>query len=642
MAKAKSAPNKALVEVFGRSAEDALYEEIAHDAITVDPQNPRKHFDGDGLSELAASIAADGLLEPLVVRPIQGSPGRFMLVAGERRWRAIGQAIFFGRWRLDRRVPSMVRNLSEPEARRLALVENLQRRDLNPLEEARAIQALQEITGTSAAQIGRDLGFTERWAQQRLSLLELPEKLQGRLDRGELKVEDARRAAAIWGKLPPIKQVELARGAITVDVAKAWLDNQPQPLSPAAQLAIMELLEKREAHGFEPNHYSTQKAVRIAATTVRIDNGDSGVRITVKPDADPHGALAELRQRYLVDDPNPTRIEDVETGGHHVAVNYSAEWNLKAVFASALDAKARARLIPTLRVEVYGLQADYDASAADGYATPWLNADEPILTPAMAEEIAGKRKARQAREAEAAAQRAREDDARRRQAQAWVDLQATAKAREAEIAAAEAGERPAQILELAAQAGHPLPWAADESGNVRDAAGAVIFAGGGYWHGQDRKAGLRLILAVANAGAGVVMPAKPAAALDPDAPTRDAFLAMIVGELLEAKDEADEPAHTVGSATAAAEAGLAAFLRDEGIEYADENYDWTESGANAIANGILDEGLGAQIDLEDAITAGGGGGLAELVADPGPQEGDDAAFSPQLLALAGVKTPARA
>lgn len=594
------------------------FAEIAHSAIRPDPANPRKVFDEDGLAELAASIAADGLLEPLVVREIE--PGDFMLIAGERRWRAIGQAIAGGAWPAERLVPAMIRQVSEQDARRLALIENLQRRDLNPIEEARAIEALAELTGASAAQLGRDLGFSERWAQQRLALLKLPKAMQGRVDRGELKVEDARQAAALLPKLPPIKAAELERGKITFGEARAWLDAQPQPLSDAAKLAIMELLEKVAAEPYAPNPYTTQKGAKVAGETVRVDNGPNGVRVTVKVQ-DPKGGLAELEKRRIVEGARPVLVETIETGEHFVMLGYSADWELRQVFPSAQDPAFRKSAIPTLRVQVYGLQADYDAAAGGGYATPWLNAPALTLPAEVEAQIAAKRAEREANEARHAEQRKAEDAARARQAQAYVEAFETAQRREAEIAQAAAADRPEQLLALALEAGAPLPWSLDDSGNLRDAGGKVFHASGGYWLGPDRKAVLRLVVAIANAGAGLSLPT-PGAGAEADLDGQRLQFLGDVAQLLEDLDQDLDPS----AADAKAEAGLAAFLAQEGIAFGDDEYDWEDAGAQQLAHLIHVEGLGQQVDLEDAVAAAG-----EQDVD------DDEITDPRLLALAGVK-----
>ena len=102
-------------------------------SIEPHPEQPRRHFDEDALEELAASIAARGVIQPVVVRPL--GAGRYQLVAGERRWRAAQRA------RLHE-IPAIVRQLDDREVTALALIENLQREDLNPIEEARAYQRL--------------------------------------------------------------------------------------------------------------------------------------------------------------------------------------------------------------------------------------------------------------------------------------------------------------------------------------------------------------------------------------------------------------------------------------------------------------------------------------------------------------------
>ncbi|MFN4176458.1 ParB/RepB/Spo0J family partition protein [Phenylobacterium sp.] len=222
---------------------------VFHRQIRPDPNQPRKHFDAEALDELRESIVADELLENLVVRPDperdatdEGLPA-FMLIAGERRWRAIELAIQDGDWEADRPVGVTVREVDEATARRLALIENMQRKDLRPAEEARAIQAYMELQDAGTADVAAELKRTQRWVQQRLQLLELPQDLLWKVDDGQLKVEDARTAAALWPRLPPIKQLELREGKITVEAAKRWVDSRPAPLklTENEELALLEL-----------------------------------------------------------------------------------------------------------------------------------------------------------------------------------------------------------------------------------------------------------------------------------------------------------------------------------------------------------------------------------------------------------------
>jgi len=110
------------------------------------PGQPRTHFDEDALDELAASIASRGVIQPIIVR--KHTNGRFQLVAGERRWRAAQKA------RLHE-IPALVRDLDEREVMALALIENIQREDLNPIEEARAYHRLSDSEGLTQAEIAR-------------------------------------------------------------------------------------------------------------------------------------------------------------------------------------------------------------------------------------------------------------------------------------------------------------------------------------------------------------------------------------------------------------------------------------------------------------------------------------------------------
>jgi ParB family chromosome partitioning protein len=119
---------------------------LAVAAIAPHPEQPRRHFDDAALDELAASIAARGVIQPVIVRPL--GPGRWQLVAGERRWRAAQRAQLH-------EIPAIIRDLSEREVMALALIENLQREDLNPVEEARAYNRLAEDEGLTQAEIAR-------------------------------------------------------------------------------------------------------------------------------------------------------------------------------------------------------------------------------------------------------------------------------------------------------------------------------------------------------------------------------------------------------------------------------------------------------------------------------------------------------
>ncbi|XBQ15828.1 MAG: ParB/RepB/Spo0J family partition protein [Oceanicaulis sp.] len=172
---------------------------VIHDLIEPDPDNPRTLFDGDAIEDLAQSIADAGqVLQNLILRrhpdAEKAAAGRFMIVGGERRWRAVGTLIKAGRWPWNRPLPAIVRDYAEddPHAARVdALVENLQRVNLSPLEEAESFERLRKA-GLSTARIAERIGRTQRNVQQRLQLLKLDPADRARLASGEITVEQAR------------------------------------------------------------------------------------------------------------------------------------------------------------------------------------------------------------------------------------------------------------------------------------------------------------------------------------------------------------------------------------------------------------------------------------------------------------------
>jgi ParB family chromosome partitioning protein len=162
------------------------------------PGNPRKRFDEAALDELAASIASRGVIQPIIVRPHPNGEG-FQLVAGERRWRAAQKA------RLHE-IPALVRNLSDREVMALALIENLQREDLNPVEEARAYHRLSEDEGMIQVEIAKMVEKSRSHVANMMRLMTLPDPVLDLIEEGKLSIgharaligrDDAREIAAI-------------------------------------------------------------------------------------------------------------------------------------------------------------------------------------------------------------------------------------------------------------------------------------------------------------------------------------------------------------------------------------------------------------------------------------------------------------
>jgi ParB family chromosome partitioning protein len=147
-----------------------------------DEKQPRQHIDSARLEELAASIRAKGIVQPILVRK---DGGRFRIIAGERRWRAAQLAGL-------REVPAIVREASAKEAFELALIENLQREDLNPIEEAEAYKRLLDEHGLTQEQIAQRVGKDRSSVANALRLLHLPREIKAALMGGELNMGHAR------------------------------------------------------------------------------------------------------------------------------------------------------------------------------------------------------------------------------------------------------------------------------------------------------------------------------------------------------------------------------------------------------------------------------------------------------------------
>jgi ParB family transcriptional regulator, chromosome partitioning protein len=182
----------------GESVGGLKFEELPTTAIRPNTRQPRRSFPEAGIRELAASIREVGILQPLVVRST--SEG-FELIAGERRLRAAKEA------GLDR-VPVLIRQAGENESMELALVENLQREDLNPLETAAAYQALIDGFGLSKEELANRLGKSRAAVTNTLRLAQLPERLRALLEQGKLTEGHAR---ALLGLETEEQMVHLAQ-----------------------------------------------------------------------------------------------------------------------------------------------------------------------------------------------------------------------------------------------------------------------------------------------------------------------------------------------------------------------------------------------------------------------------------------------
>ena len=199
--------------------------QVPVDRLTPNRFQPRSFFDDAGLDELAESIRAQGVIQPIVAVAQEGAgAGRYTIVAGERRWRAAQRA------GLDA-VPVVVRSVSgDRELLELALVENLQRADLNPVEEAEAYRTLAETFSLSQDAIAARVGKARTTVTNALRLLRLPDEVTDMLRDGRLTAGQARPLLA----LPTAEaQVELAQEAVAKDLTARELERRVQEPEPA-------------------------------------------------------------------------------------------------------------------------------------------------------------------------------------------------------------------------------------------------------------------------------------------------------------------------------------------------------------------------------------------------------------------------
>jgi len=237
---------------------DGELREVPIDLIQRGRFQPRRDMDPAALQELADSIRQQGVMQPVVVRPI--AEGRFELIAGERRWRATQMA------ELDR-IPAIIRDVPDDAAIAMALIENIQRENLNPIEEAFALQRLQDEFGLTQAQVAEAVGKSRTTITNLLRLISLSEDVRVMLEHGDLEMGHGRAMLT----LQPEQQMQVARQV----VAKSLSVRQTEALVRRVQ---EESPNRKKAKGeVDPNIRALQDdlAERLGAR-VSIDHGQRG------------------------------------------------------------------------------------------------------------------------------------------------------------------------------------------------------------------------------------------------------------------------------------------------------------------------------------------------------------------------------
>lgn len=249
--------NVAAIQEDAAQADVHELQQLPLDVIQRGKYQPRRDIDPVTLEELANSIRTQGVMQPIVVRSI-GS-GRYEIIAGERRWRASQQA------GLDK-IPAMVREVSDEAAIAMALIENIQREDLNPIEEAVALQRLQQEFQLTQQQVADAVGKSRVTISNLLRLIALPEEIKTLLAHGDLEMGHAR---ALLG-LPADQQVEGARHV----VARGLTVRQTEAL-------VRQWLSKPESTKTEPKSDPDivrleQRLAERLGSPVQIKHGEKG------------------------------------------------------------------------------------------------------------------------------------------------------------------------------------------------------------------------------------------------------------------------------------------------------------------------------------------------------------------------------
>lgn len=247
------------------SAEQAGLREIDLDRIEPNPRQPRQTFERESLDELAASIREHGIVQPLVVATM--GDDRYRLIVGERRWRASRIAGL-------ERVPAVVRDLSDRQTLEVALVENVQRADLNPLEEASAYQRLMEDFGLTQQQVAAQVGKSRVAVANTLRLLALPDRLKQAVLEQRITEGHAR---AILGLSDEARQMwvldRVERGGLTVRQTEEMVRT----------LLHAEGQSRARAASRDPNVESVETELRRAlGTKVSLRQGNKGGRIVIE------------------------------------------------------------------------------------------------------------------------------------------------------------------------------------------------------------------------------------------------------------------------------------------------------------------------------------------------------------------------
>ncbi|HEX2096195.1 MAG TPA: ParB/RepB/Spo0J family partition protein [Solirubrobacterales bacterium] len=244
--------------------------ELPVELVKPNPKQPRTRFDPEALAALAASIEASGVVQPLLVRPL--ADGSYELIAGERRWRAAKQAGL-------EKVPAIVRDTERAERLEMALIENMVREDLNPVEEAKACAALVEDLGLSKEELARRIGRSRPAVSNLIRLLDLPDEALQLLESGDLSEGHGRALLSVEGndvRRRLARDAARAGWSVRETENRAKLASQPKAKRPP-----------RESVGAEARAALREASDRFEAALgheVAVRSKDGGIAVEVRFD----------------------------------------------------------------------------------------------------------------------------------------------------------------------------------------------------------------------------------------------------------------------------------------------------------------------------------------------------------------------
>jgi len=262
----KKALGKGLKALIGEPEEFARYEASSRNHIDIDridpnPHQPREDFDEEKLSDLVSSIKADGMLQPIIVRR---AGDKYQIIAGERRWRAAKRAGLVS-------IPATIRDATDPDMLKIALIENLQRQDLNPIEEASAYKALMERHDLTQEIIARFVGKDRSTIANTLRLLALPDEVKAHVSRGTLSMGHARALLSLDDSSAQIALCKrIVDEGLSVRQVESLVKSGVRPPKP------------RPARPVDPNVRRLEEELqRALGTRVRIRSGGKSGRIEI-------------------------------------------------------------------------------------------------------------------------------------------------------------------------------------------------------------------------------------------------------------------------------------------------------------------------------------------------------------------------